>query len=439
MKWLKTKAATFIKNSLGNVYRDSTFFGSFGLSQKFAGVEVNYTTAMQQADVYTCVRIKAEALGQLPVKLYRFDNNGVRRQITKGREHTIFTIRPNAYQTWQEFIETYVSVMEIQGNFYAEIKRNRYGNVYELIPFKYQNNIRPNMDQNGVVYYVYATNDGKGKVTKATYNQKDILHIKMNNTNGYEGMSPITQAAKDIGMAIAGTRSANSLFENGNMPVGVLTTDEVFGDDDNSIERLRKDWNDQHGGPDNRGKTAILENGLTYQTIQMSSVDAQLLEMMGLSREKIASLFRVPSHMLNAKDGMKYNTVEHNNTGFFRDSLMPLATKLENNIKELLPENHIIKLDEKAFVRGDRQTQVETIESEIKSGLCSLNEGRIELGREPLEGGDVYAIQTNNLTFGTYEDIARMRELNIQRMEREAAPNPANSDEPENTPQEQET
>lgn len=415
MNWLKQKAISLVKSSLSNVYRDSNFFGSFGRVGSEAGVDVNYTTAMKHADVYTAIRIKAESIGQLPIRLYRTKDN-VRREIHNGREHKIFTIKPNSYQTWQEFIETYVTAIEILGNFYAEVKRNRFGNVYEIVPFRFQNNVSSEMDMNGVVYYTYATNDGKGRVTKATYEASDILHIKLNNTDGYRGMSPISQCAQAIGLAIAGSTHSASLFENGATPSGVLSTDQTFGDDDNAVERLREQWNNSHQGPNKRGKTAILENGLKYQSIQMSSVDAQLLEHGKFSREQICAIFRVPSHMLSAPDGMKYNSIEHNNTGFFRDSLMPLVTKLENNINPLLPENHSIKIDQKQFVRGDHKSMVDSIETEIKSGLCSLNEGRVDLGREPIEGGDVFAIKTNNLQFGTYDEITELSRLGMEKL-----------------------
>ena len=71
---------------------------------------------MRQQDVYTCIRIKSEAIGQLPVRLYR-SINGQNVQITAGREHRIFTQKPNDYQTWQEFIEQYTpgEVEKVEG------------------------------------------------------------------------------------------------------------------------------------------------------------------------------------------------------------------------------------------------------------------------------------------------------------------------------------
>lgn len=392
-----------------NPYSDESFFGGLRLNTNFAGVNVNYTSAMRHADVYTCVRIKTEALGQLPVILYRH-NGDTKTKITSGREYTIFTKRPNAFQTWQELIEQYVAAMEIQGNFYAEIKRNRYGNVYEVVPFRYQQNVDVEMDWNGNVYYTYATNDGKGKVQTKTYAPSNILHTKLFTTDGYRGLSPILQSAQMLGTAIAGDTTAAGMFEKGAKPAGVLQTDDTFGDDEEAINRLRQQWQELYGGPDNSGKVAILESGLKFSSISMSAVDSQLIEQRQYSRDQIASIFRVPSHMLNSATNAKYASVEANNKAFYKDSLMPLAIKLQNAIDEILPENHSIRLDERDFVKGDRATQVSTVQQEITAGLISINEGRVALGHEPIDGGDVFAVQTNNLTFGRYDELPSFEE-----------------------------
>ena len=351
---------------------------------------------------------QAESLGQLPIQLYRH-NADRKTRITSGREYKIFTQKPNAYQTWQDFIEQYVASLEIQGNFYAEIKRNTYGNVYEIVPFRYQNNVSVEMDSIGRVYYTYSTNDGKGRVEKKTYAPASILHVKLFTTDGYRGLSPISQCARAVGVAIASETTAATMFEKGAKPAGVLQTDEVFDDDDDSINRLRDQWQELYGGPDNSGKIAILESGLKFQSVSLSAVDSQLLEQRKFTREQISSIFRVPLHMLQAASGMNYASVEGNNKSFYKDALMPLATKLQNAINEILPENHTIKLDEKEFVRGDRESHVKTVKEEL-TGFISINEGRIELGYEPVEGGDVFAVQTNNLTFGRYDELPSVEE-----------------------------
>ena len=138
-----------IETKSTNPYSDDSFFER-NSTMNYAGVSVNYSTALRHQDVYTCVRIKSEAIGQLPINLYR-TQDAVRYKINSGREFDIFTKAPNSYQTWQEFNEMYVTAMELRGAFFAEIKRNSFGNVYEIVPFKQQNGVSVNMDARGVV------------------------------------------------------------------------------------------------------------------------------------------------------------------------------------------------------------------------------------------------------------------------------------------------
>jgi HK97 family phage portal protein len=419
LSWFSRKKPE-METKATNPYADDSFFGNLFTKNKHAGQVVNYTTAMQHNDVYSCVRIKAESLGQLPMKLYRID--GVDKlEIFSGREYEIFTQKPNPYQTWQDFNEQYTTSLELLGKFSAEVKRNRFGNVYEIIPFKHQAQVDTQMDDEGNVYYTYTTNDHKGKRTIQTYLPTDILFIRTFTLDGINGISTISQCALAIGTAIAGERHAGALFENGAMPMGVLQTDDVF-DDEDAVQRLRQQWSEMHAGTKNSGKTAILEGGLTYNPITMTAVDSQLLEQRKFSREQIASMFRVPLHLLQASTGMKYANVEQNNISFFRDALMPLAQKLENHINQFLPKNHMIKMDERAFVRGDRAATIASIEREIKSGLVSINEARTQLGYAVIDGGDVFAIKTNNLTFGKWEDLPALQAAEIAAAEKKITP-----------------
>lgn len=376
----------------------------------FAGKRVDEHTAMGLDTVYACIRDKSESIGQLPVKMQSKDGE----DITSGREYEIFCKNPNSFMTMQDFIETYVTCLESYGRFFAYTKRNKYGNVSEIIPFRYQRQIMVNMDTNGNIYYTYTTNDGKPYMG---FNNGEILHIKLNSLDGFTGMSPITTAARTLGISIAQEDYLENLMENGAIPRGVLETDNVFVDETKG-NRILQQWNELYKGTSNAGKTALLENGLKYKGVTLSPSDTELIKQRIFSRTQICSIFRVPPHRVNAVE-MKaggYDKLEDNNRAYMRDSLVPIIYKLENALNPLIRGGSKIELDTKGFVRGDRESQVRALREELVVGLVSLNEGRIDLGRKPLEGGDVFAIDTNNLTFGKYSDIERIQRENREMM-----------------------
>jgi HK97 family phage portal protein len=318
-------------------------------------------------------------------------------------------IQPNSYQTWQEFLEYYVTSMETHGNFYAELKY-RAGELVEILPIKNITSVSPVYLSNGDVEYTYATNSQQtGKEVRRRGSRNKIFHVRQNTQDGLIGISPIARNAGAIGVALTQEQHNHQLMKDGGQLRGVLTTDQSFGEAeeaDESIARLKKQWNELYSGVNNVGNTAVLEFGMKYEQIALSSVDMQLLEARKYSREQIASIFRVPLHMLGDTSAMKYNTVGQTNTAFFRDGLMPLVTKFENQLNLILGDKLIcVKLNERDFVRGDAETTQKIASAKFRDGIISQSEYREACGEEHDEQfDDKYCIDSNNTTIGTQSE-----------------------------------
>ena len=423
-----------IMKMLGSLIGGGAAGGEFGginlfNTTKFAGVNVTVNTAMQHSCVFSCVRDKAESIAQLPIKLLvRDPKNGKLTRKWSGREHKIFTRKPNDFQTMQDFVEMAVSSLELRGNFYAYVSRNRFNNTSEIIPFFHQDGVGVGEDR-GRVYYTYVTNDGKGGMTRDFIESSNIMHIKLFSTNGYKGLSPIAQNARAIGVSISQEEYLGSLMEKGAMPLGTLTTDNIFKDL-SVVERLRSQWEDRYGGTKSAGKTPILENGLKYQPLSITPADSELLAQRRYSREEICGIFKEPYTRLYPQEkGGGSKSVEQDNIRYLTTSLMPIIKKIEEAISEEMPENHCIKFDAHQFLRGDIKAMYEVAGGTFKLGAISMNELRESLGWEEIEHGEYHAIDTNNLTFGTLADIPELQEEQRRLAEQASqTPSPANSD-----------
>ncbi len=161
--------------SAGGESVDTKSSESFGIDVlgKFSSLFITESKAMKIEAFYSCVRDKAETIGQLPIKLYKTSRNA-RELVLQGRNHRIFTQRPCDYLTMQQFLEMAIACYETNGVFYAYLARNDRGEVMEVIPFANQRNVCPMMDVNGVVYYTYSTNDGKPVI--AAYPEDLFIH-----------------------------------------------------------------------------------------------------------------------------------------------------------------------------------------------------------------------------------------------------------------------
>lgn len=373
-------------------------------SKRVAGVTVNVNAAMQLSTVYSCIRDKAESIGQLPVRLYRRSKK-LDEEIKKGRYHKIFTQRPNDFMTMQDFVETVETNLEARGNFYAYIVYNDIGDVMEILPFRYQQNCRAEMDVNGNVYYTYTTNDGKPKITMS---QSDIMHIKLNSFDGVTGLSPISCNARSIGLGISQEDHLTTTMEKGTMPSGVLETEATFKDP-KAAERIRQEFKNKYQGVDKNGEVIFLEQGLKYNALSLSPADTELILQRQYSREEICGIFRVPPHRIGASTGAKKEDIEQANKDYYINKLMPIVRKIESAFNEVTPDNFYIKLDERAFIRGDLKSQVDAYGTMFKLTAISINELRAGADFAPIENGELHAIDTNNITLGTLDQVGELQ------------------------------
>jgi len=392
-------------------------------SKKVAGVNVDANSAMKLSTVYACIRDKAESMGQLPVRLFKHSRN-LDEEIKKGRYYKIFTQKPNDFMTMQDFVETTETCLETYGRFCAYIVRNDIGDVMEILPFRHQRNIGINMDTNGNIYYTYTTNDGRPVIT---IDHTEVMHIKLNTLDGFTGMSPISYNARAIGLGISQEDHLTSTMAKGTMPSGVLQTDLAFKDP-KAAERIRQEFKEKYQGVDKNGEVIFLEQGLKYNPLSLSPADTELILQRQYSREEICGIFRVPPHRIGASTGAKKEDIEQANKDYYINKLMPIVRKIETAFSEITPDNFYIKFDERGFIRGDLKSQVEAYGNLFKLTAISINELRAGADFQPIENGEYHAIDTNNITLGTLDQVEELQAENRE-LARQGAMNQQQSNE----------
>jgi HK97 family phage portal protein len=363
-----------------------------------AGVNVTPTRALQYAAVFSCVRVLAESVGQLPLQLY--ERRG--REKVKAIDHPLYQllhVAPNDHTTAQEFWEWVISCLALRGNAYAQIVRIRGGaRVAELIPWQ-PGAVTPRQDPQ-TLEVSYDVTLGGGQ--RETFPARDVLHIKLFPIGGIVGASPIAYARNAIGLAIATEQHGAGLFGNGASPGGVLYTDQVLGD---GRKLLQDAWNDAHRGSENAGKVAVLERGLKWQSISMPSTDAQWLEGRKYQRSEIAGIYRVPPHLIGDLERATFSNIEHQALDFVVHALMPYLTRIEQRISlQLLTPSERGRLYAKfsvgGLLRGDMNARAQFYTRMVQNGAMSPNEIRELEDMNPRDGGDVFLTPANMLIDG---------------------------------------
>ena len=351
----------------------SYFFG-----RTHAGKRVTDRTALQHIVVYACVRVLSEAIAQLPLHLYKYNEKGKER-VPQHPLYFLLHDQPNPEMTSFVFRETLMSHLLIYGNAYAQIIRNGRGDVIGLYPLM-PDKMKVDRDEKNRLIYIYSRYDEANPNLKEQgdiiFYADEVLHIPGLGFDGLVGYSPIALAKNAIGISIACEDYGASFFGNNANPSGVLEHPGVIKNPD----KLRDAWHRAYGGR-NAHKVAVLEEGVKFTPISIPNNEAQFLETRKFQIEEIARMYRVPLHMIGDLDHATFSNVEHLSLDFVKYSLDPWIVRWEQSLqKALLSDSekgqYFIKFNVDGLLRGDYASRMQGYSIGIQNGFLCPNDVR---------------------------------------------------------------
>ena len=340
-----------------NSYDSPSYTYFFGRSN--AGKRVTDRTALQHIAVYACVRVLSEAIAQLPLHLYKYNDKGKER-VSQHPLYFLLHDQPNPEMTSFVFRETLMSHLLIYGNAYAQIIRNGRGDVLGLYPLM-PDRMKVDRDEKNRLIYIYSRYDEANPNLKEQGDiilyADEVLHIPGLGFDGLVGYSPIALAKNAIGISIACEEYGASFFGNNANPSGVLEHPGVIKNPD----KLRDAWHRAYGGK-NSHKVAVLEEGVKFTPISIPNNEAQFLETRKFQIEEIARMYRVPLHMIG--DHATFSNVEHLSLDFVKYSLDPWIVRWEQSLqKALLSDSekgqYFVKFNVDGLLRGDYASRMQ--------------------------------------------------------------------------------
>lgn len=370
-----------------NASEDRSPFGDFWFtpvgSKSLTGQRVTPDSAMRITAVYRCVAVLAESFSILPPVLYR-QNGKKKERVTNHWLYKLLAKRPNRYQNAYEWRQMMQGHLSLRGNAYNEIIANGRGEITELLPI-HPDAVTIQLKTNGDYSYLITNRDG----SKYTLERGEIWHIKGLAPDIYKGYSPIELARDTIGIAQAAQDYGARFFINDAKPSGWIENPGSFKDVE-AKRTFRESWQKMQGGA-NRGKAAVLDNGMKYHEIGVSNADAQFLETRKFSIEDIARLFGVPPHRVGHLDRSTNNNIEHQGLEFVTYTMTPIAEAWEASIEaELLPEDDELEIefDFSRLLRGDSKSRSAYYHAGVLDGWLTRNEARAGENLDPIDGLD---------------------------------------------------
>lgn len=391
MKWLSKLNPLRRKSAEAMTSRDLLELIAAG-AVAVSGVQVNSESALRYAAFFACLKVLAEDVGKLPIKLYKERPDRGRDVAKNHKVHRLISRRPNDFMTASEFWEMCVAHVVLRGNFYA-YKVMLGSEVVELLPLN-PASVKPKLRDDWSLWYDVTFANGSRDVLPAS----QIFHVRGLTLDGVRGLSALEYARETLGLGIAAERHGAKLFVNGANPGGALETEQTLTDE--VFERVKTSWNEKHTGLDNSHKVAILEGGLKWTSVTMTNTDAQWLENRKHTDNQLCGLLRVPPHKIAILERSTNNNIEHQSLDYVNDGLMPHLNRIENRIRISLlnerdEEDHFAKFNVAALLRGDMKARSQFYKDMVYLGAYSPNDVLELEDRNPRDGGDIYLTPSN--------------------------------------------
>lgn len=372
-----------------------------------AGVLISQATAMSIATVFGCVRFRSVDMARCTPSLYRLGSDGAQIPVT---DHPVAALlrRPNRQQTWFEFARQMQTAQLLRGNAYAAIRRDSRGNPIELIP------INPDAVLvleaiDGSVFY--STNRiGLWQMAMlqdfpVTIPQEDMFHWRGITFNTLVGASVIAMARDSMGLAMGQEQQAARWIKNGARMSGVIKHPKTLSEP--AATRLKTQLQELWSGIQNTGTTAILEEGMEYQPMSLTSVDLEFLNSRTFQVQDICRWFAVPPNKLGIPDKTATKNIAESEQEYVNSAIAPDLDLWERRLEftfDLADEDLFIDLDETPLLRADILTRFNAYRLGILSSVLKPDEAR-RRERLPAVGGWADELQRPTNTAATGSDV----------------------------------
>ncbi|WP_254602556.1 phage portal protein [Sphingomonas bacterium] len=197
-----------------------------------------------------------------------------------------------------------------------------------------------------------------------------------------DGVRLCTRTQKTLKITLPFLRS--TFLERGAQPSGVISLDKPL-----SIEQrqgIRQSFSDGHVGTSKAGRALILDDGMTWQAMQVSPEDAELLGSRRFAVEEIARIYGVPPPMVGDLSHGTFTNSREAARWFGQFTLTPRVRRLEAELNRALfgaGSPFEVEFDMSSLLRSDPETRWASHKIAIDTGVLDTDEVREIEGYNP--------------------------------------------------------
>ena len=353
------------------------------------GVYVTEDTALTITTVWACVSLLSESVGILPIHLYKKTDSG--REVVHGHDSLNLVNSPNSYFSRMDMLQHLMVSVTLHGNGYVRIMRDKGGRPIKLMMLEPQVP-QPVLSKNDELFY---------NVNGEMVHSDDMIHVKGLVVDGFKGKSPIAVHRENLCLTMEVQKYGEQFFSKGGNTSGVFEVPGALKDD--AFKRLQQQLAAQFSGIGNSHKPMLLEGGMKYTRINIPLDDAQFLTTRKFQKGEIASIYRVPPHMVGDLERSTYSNIEQQSQEYLTYCLMPYLVKIETELNQKLlsykdREMYYFRFGLNGLLRADSKSRSEYYKNMYLIGCMSPNEIRELEEMNKYKGGDEFYVQSNMTT-----------------------------------------
>lgn len=330
--------------------------------------------------IYAAVTRIANTVASIPVHVYK----GRERQDTHPLEK-LLNLSPNPSMSAYIFKQTMEAFRNTEGMAYALIIRDGLGEITRLDVLD-PTWVRPLIERDSREIWYDITLEGKTYPIPGYM----VLALKHMSANGISGIRPldVLRGSLDYDAEV----KEISLNQLDGINHGVML--EVPGQalDETRKAQIVADFLDAYESSGQR--VLVLEGGIKATTFNQSPVDAQLMDVERITRNRVATVYNLPPHMLGDYSDTSFSTAEQQMQEFLQLTIIPIVQQWEDELnRKLLSDadykvGYRFRFDTDSLIRADMVAMANKYQMAIRGGWMRMNEVREREGLPPDPNGD---------------------------------------------------
>ena len=345
-----------------------------------AGRQAHYSEMFKaQPWVFIVISKIAKAQARLPLDIWNLKAGTIGNAVDTTSPYARLMADPCPWLHRFGFWRWTRTTREIYGEAFWLKMRDADKNVIALAPM-HPSRVMIKREETGRLSYIFTL--GVASAGLLVADQDDVVpFMEYNAESLMRGMSKMEPLRTTLYNEDAIRRATESFWKRGARPATYLEHPKKLSQE--AQDRLKANWDSRHAGPDLRGGTAVLEEGLTAKFQALNLEEMQYIESRKFNREEVCAVWDMPPTAVGILDHATFSNITEQLRSVYRDTMTPYLEDDESVLEHYLrPEfgsagEYVAKFNMNGVLRGDFETRATAVSALVTGGIAKPEEGRV--------------------------------------------------------------